>query len=83
MIFKNQRKKMLTALVELRRKAVVVASWDDLVHKTGKSRQTFCHDHGIPYESFSRWINGVQEPGWQSIQMVMAAFRKEGVLTYA
>lgn len=79
MIFKWQRKKLVDSLLALRGKERTVATWDALVKDTGKSRLAFCHDNDIPYESFSRWINGVQEPNEASIQMVMAAFVKEGV----
>lgn len=80
MAFEKQRRKLIHKLLDLRRKRAVIAAWLLLVPRTGKSTFQFCLDNNIPPESYSRWVNSVQEPSWESIQVVTDALKKEGVL---
>lgn len=80
MLFQKQRKKLVQALLELRRARRDVTAWPALVKATGKSDEQFCLDNGLPPASFSRWCRGLQQPGPDTRAKVLGAFRKEGVL---
>lgn len=79
MLFQEQRKKLIAALVDLRRARCDVAQWPALVRATGKSDEQFCLDNGLPPASFSRWCSGKQQPSPYTITKVSDAFKKEGV----
>jgi hypothetical protein len=81
MIYKKQYEKLRTATAELRKKSAVVALWNSRIYNTGQTIDGFCRAHKIPPESYSRWVNGGQEPGWDTIHRVeVALIKAESVL---
>lgn len=57
----------------------LVKKWPARIKKMAKGFNKFCDDHELDRGQTSRWVNGVNQPEWESIHKVESALAAEGV----
>ncbi len=64
------------------KRTAIAKKWkkrSDLLKERGISRAKFCADHGLPSSQFTRYVNGLNLPGWDAIHRVEKALKDAGV----
>ena len=73
MLFKIQMEKALERVATLEHKNAVVPQWRTRIKAMGITVRSFCKVCAIREESFSRWVNGIQEPDDENMLLVQHA----------